>query len=70
MFRTVKSKADLRKEVSISQAEKLITHSEVISSQLATTNENFTISRYQLRKSDVVYSDEHMLCVRLQEKTV
>ncbi|OKL60783.1 Polynucleotide 5'-hydroxyl-kinase grc3 [Talaromyces atroroseus] len=40
------------------------------SSRLAASTENFTLSKHKLRKSDVVYSDEHMLCVRLREHTV
>ncbi|PCG91849.1 Hypothetical protein PENO1_091680 [Penicillium occitanis (nom. inval.)] len=38
-------------------------------SRIPSTAENFTLSRNKLRKSDVIYSDEHMLCVRLKEKT-
>jgi polynucleotide 5'-hydroxyl-kinase GRC3/NOL9 len=39
-------------------------------SRIPTATENFTLSRNRLRKSDILYSDEQMLCVRLKEKTV
>lgn len=32
--------------------------------------ENFTLSKTPLNPSDVVYSDERTLCVRIKEKTV
>ncbi|EED20219.1 RNA processing protein Grc3, putative [Talaromyces stipitatus ATCC 10500] len=37
-------------------------------SRISTISENFTLSKNRVRKSDIVYSDEHMLCVRLKEK--
>ncbi|KAH8692994.1 putative RNA processing protein Grc3 [Talaromyces proteolyticus] len=38
-------------------------------SRLPTGAENFTLSRHRLTEKDVVYSDEHSLCVRIKEKT-
>lgn len=32
--------------------------------------QNFSLSKTRLNKSNIVYSDEHTLCVRLKEKTV
>jgi hypothetical protein len=32
--------------------------------------QNFPLSKTRLNKSNIVYSDEHTLCVRIKEKTV
>uniref|UniRef100_A0A093V0B0 Polynucleotide 5'-hydroxyl-kinase GRC3 n=1 Tax=Talaromyces marneffei PM1 TaxID=1077442 RepID=A0A093V0B0_TALMA len=65
----LKSEASGVEEIISDQNDEEESADNATPSQMPTTAENFTLSRNRLRKSDIVYSDEHMLCVRLKEKT-
>lgn len=65
----VRDNAEYEKQNLVPRQE-LTFSSHTTPSRIHSTAENFTLSRNKFRKSDIVYSDEHMLCVRLKEKTV